>query len=254
VCLDNTLSEENATEIEKNVEFGTVVHYYSNSTDLEKAKKQFPSKKFYVKSKNIQTTVQVEEFSNSTKKDNLVVSNLGALYVALQRKKVNKDFKFWVDRELNVFNTLTEKLMFELGAEKVVPSVECSFDQIDKLDNSANLVPLIFFYPLLMTSKAYSKNPQITQKEYVLVDRKGFEYRARFDEDKILRLYNPVHVDMLFELERFSKFGLVGIDFSAFEEKDTKLAIEFAIDKINGRHAKKKFSTFTRGHYDKELD
>jgi hypothetical protein len=105
-----------------------------------------------------------------------------------------------------------------------------------------------------MTSKAYSHDSKIKQGDYTLVDRKGFEYKARFDENKLLRLYNPVHVDMLFELERFSDFSMVGIDFTAFDEKGTLMGIEFALDKVNGRHAKKKFATFTRGHYEKELD
>ncbi|MFA5931028.1 MAG: U32 family peptidase [archaeon] len=254
VFVDKNINEETTNLIKTHVEFNTVIHYYSGVKDLAVAKENFSLKNFYVKAPNIQTTNQASDFDLATKEDNLVVSNLGALYIAIQRKKKNKEFKFWVDRELNVFNSLSEKLMLDLGAEKVVPSVECSFLQIHNLKNTSKLVPIVFFYPLLMTSKAYTKNGEIKQKDYVLVDRKGFEYRARFDEDKILRLYNPVHVDMLFELQRFSKYGLVGIDFSAFEDREVLMAIEFAIDKINGRNAKKKFASFTRGHYEKELD
>jgi putative protease len=253
VFIDEHTSEEAMEIISKNTEFSRIIAYYSGEKNLLNAKQKFVGKEFFIKSQNIQTTKQLIEFDKATLNENIVASNLGALFIASERKKKNPSFKFWVDRELNAFNSLTEKLMLEFGAEKVIPSVECSFNQLEKMQ-TGKLVPMVFFYPLLMTSKAYSKSGEIKQEEYVLVDRKDFEYRARFDKDKILRLYNPVHVDMLFELERFSSFGLVGIDFAAFEEKETLMAIEFALDKINGRHAKKKFASFTRGHYEKELD
>ncbi|MFA6268754.1 MAG: U32 family peptidase [archaeon] len=254
VFVDKEISSLAVEQIQKSTEFGTVIHHFSDEKNLAKAKEEFSSKNFFVKSQNIESTSDLYYFDTVTKKENLVCSNLGALFIAKERKKKDKSFRFWVDRELNVFNSLTEKLMIELGAEKVVPSVECSFAQLRKMNPVSQLVPLVLFYPVLMTSKAYSRDPKIKQGDYTLVDRKGFEYKARFDENKLLRLYNPVHVDMLFELERFSEFGLVGIDFSAFDEKGTLMALEFALDKINGRHAKKKFATFTRGHYEKELD
>jgi len=242
------------SEIAKSPEFAQIIYYYSNKEGISNMKSAFVGKEFYVKSPNIQFTKQLEEFSTATEGENIVCSNLGALKIAIEKKKHDKKFKFIADRELNTFNSLTEKLLLEWGAEKVVPSVECSFSQINQMSPAEKLLPLVYFYPLLMTSRAYSKDPKIKAGEYALIDRKGFEYKALFDSEKILRLYNPVPVEMLFELGRFSKFASVGLDFCAMDEKQAFQAIIFALDRIKGRAGKKKFASFTRGHYDKELE
>jgi len=254
VFVENDISPQMISEISKHKEISAIVQYFSGQKENVFMKQEFSGKEFFIKSPNIQTTNQVNEFNLITKKENIVCSNLGALWIAVQRKKSSKEFKFWVDRELNIFNSLTEKLMLEMGAEKIIPSIECSFTQVSEMNFSGKLVPLVFFYPLLMTSKAYSRNPAVKTGNYLLVDRKKFEYKVKLDENKLLRIYNPVPVDMLFELEKFYGFELAGIDLISMNEKESLHAIKFAMEKLLGKNPAKKFASFTRGHYEKELE
>jgi hypothetical protein len=209
-----------------------------------------------IKSPNIQSTSEVEDFAAAVKDDGIVCSNLGALRVAVLRKKKNPGAKFWVDRELNAFNSLTVKTLVDLGADIIVPSVECSMNQLKALAKRKHLAPLVFFYPVLMTSKAYSRSEAIDwkkKKEWKLVDRKNFEYRVIFDDNGLMRLYNPLPVDMLFELQKFRGFGMIGIDLISVRKEEALLSLDYAKKKARGAEAKKT-AKFTRGHYEKEVE
>ncbi|MFA4855974.1 MAG: U32 family peptidase, partial [archaeon] len=207
-----------------------------------------PAKDVFVKSAGIQSDFELlafeKKFVGQGKK--VVCSNLGALQAAIKGKA-----RFWVGRELNVFNSLAMKLLLDLGAEAVVPSVECSLLQLQEMDFAEKLVPLVFFYPALMTSRAYARAGLC--REGILGDRKGFSYTTRFDEKGIFRVFNPVPVDMLFELERFAGFEKVALDFTAATREEALQALQYLGEKRLGKRPKKKFSKFTRGHYDQEV-
>jgi hypothetical protein len=132
-----------------------------------------------------------------------------------------------------------------------VPSVECTLKQLKEFGRRGRLAPLVFFYPALMTSKAYAKSD--CRGEHILIDRKGFKYKVLFDEDRIVRIYNPVPVDMLFELEKFSEFEAIALDFAATERAEALQALGYLAEKIAGKNPQKKFAKFTRGHYDNEV-
>jgi len=247
---------EVAAALNLSPEFHSMAFYYKNSASLAKMKALFAGKKMLVKSPNIQSTSMVEDFASAVKEDGIICSNLGALRVATERKKKNPSSKFWVDRELNAFNSLSIKALVGLGADIVVPSVECSLAQLKVMAKRKHLAPLVFFYPVLMTSKAYTRSEAIDwkkKKEWKLVDRKGFEYRVIFDESGVMRLYNPLPVDMLFELEKFKGFGMIGIDLISAKKEEVLLSLDYAKKKARGAQAKK-VSKFTRGHYEKEVD
>jgi hypothetical protein len=116
---------------------------------------------------------------------------------------------------------------------------------------SGRVVPLVFFYPVLMVSRAYA-NEGIC-REGILGDRKGFTYRTRFDEKGIFRIFNPMPVDMLFELDRFAGFRTVALDFNAATQEEAVQAMQYRGEKRLGKRPVKKFSKFTRGHYGQEV-
>jgi len=131
-----------------------------------------------------------------------------------------------------------------------VPSVECSLKQVLSLPHREKLIPLVYFRPLLMASKAYSKADK--KGEYSLSDRKNFSYKVLFDEKGIMRIYNPKPVDMVYEIEKFSGFSAAGIDLIASGQKEEKAVFERLEAKMNGKKIEKS-ADFTRGHYEKEV-
>ncbi|MEK6959479.1 MAG: U32 family peptidase [archaeon] len=217
---------------------------------VEEATKNFPTKKILIKSSNIQHDLELEKFDQHfvSKQIPVVVSNLGALKLAILSKS-----EFWVDRELNIFNSFSIKLMEKLGAKKIIPSVELSLEELKKLSLRELLIPLIYFYPLLMTSRAYVKNNPFNKGLHELEDRKGFKYHTTIDEHGLLRVYNPVPVDMAFEMEKFSDFLMLGVDVCSSNEAESITTIEFASNKLGGKGASKS-SKFTRGHFDKPIE
>jgi hypothetical protein len=60
-------------------------------------------------------------------------------------------------------------------------------------------------------------------------------------------------VDMLFELEKFSGFGTIALDFTATSKEEAKQALRYLEEKKRGGTPKKEFAKFTRGHYDREV-
>ncbi|MFA6065519.1 MAG: DUF3656 domain-containing protein [archaeon] len=254
VVFVDELTEPIISSVNSFVGCSTVVLHCSGKERVSSLKKLFPQKKVFVKSPNIQSSMELGNFLQIVRTESIVASNMGVLYQCISEKKKNKDKVFWVGQELNAFNSLTVKLFLDLGAEKVIPSVEQSLAQLTTSTFKENLIPLAFFYPLLMTSKAYSKSGVISEGEHLLVDRKGFEYKVTFDSTGLLRIFNPVPVDMLYELDKFSDFFCVGIDLRATNEKDSLFAIEYVSLKMQGKSMHKKFASFTRGHYEKELD
>jgi putative protease len=210
--------------------------------------KSHPEKDFFVKSDAIQQDSELLDFEKKFVEQGkkVVCSNLGALQAA-----INGGARFWAGRELNAFNSLAVKLLLELGAEAVVPSVECSLKQLQEMNFSGRVVPLVFFYPVLMVSRAYA-NEGIC-REGILGDRKGFTYRTRFDEKGIFRIFNPMPVDMLFELDRFAGFRTVALDFNAATQEEAVQAMQYRGEKRLGKRPVKKFSKFTRGHYGQEV-
>lgn len=209
------------------------------------------AKKILVKAPNIQSDSVLEEFEKNhiKKKEKIVCANLGALQKAIENKS-----EFWADRELNIFNSLAAELMVEMGAQKIVPSVELSLEEIEKLAHLEKIAPLVFFYPALMTSKSYSTQAKALGKNCVLEDRKDFKYKFKFDEKGILRIYNPVPVDMLFEFEKFEKFSAIGIDLTATEKEEALQVIDYLTKTLAGENPQKKYAKFTRGHYLKGIE
>ena len=232
----------------------TVVLHCSGKERVSSLKKFFLNKKVLIKSPNIQSTAELGNFLQIVRTENIVASNLGALFQCISEKKKNKEKIFWIGQELNAFNSLTVKLFLDLGAEKVIPSVEQSLSQLNNSALKEKLLPLIYFYPLLMTSKAYSKTGTIKEGEHLLVDRKGFEYKVIFGSDGLLRIFNPVPVDMLYEIDKLSDFFCVGIDLRATPRDNALYSIQYMASKLEGTKLPKKFAAFTRGHYEKELD
>jgi hypothetical protein len=208
----------------------------------------FPAKDVFVKSESIQSDSELLDFEKRFvgQGKKVVCSNLGALQAAIAGRA-----RFWVDRELNVFNSLAVKLLLGLGAEAIVPSVECSLKQIVEMGFAEKIVPLVFFYPALVTSGAYSRAGLC--REGILGDRKGFIYTTRFGEKGVFRVFNPVPVDMLFELELFAGFKKVALDFNAATREEAMQAMQYLKEKHSGKNPKKKFSKFTRGHYGQEV-
>ena len=253
VVFAEDLNEKIISSINNCAGANTVVLYCSGKERVVSLKKLFPTKKVLIKSPNIQSSTDLGNFLQVVRSENIVAANLGVLWQCVQEKKKNKEKVFWVGQELNAYNSLTEKLFLDLGAEKIIPSVEQSLSQLNNSSLKEKLIPLVYFYPLLMTSKAYSKSGEIKEGEHKLVDRKGFEYKVTFDSSGLLRIYNPDPVDMLYEIDKFSDFFYVGIDLRAVPEQNALFAIEYFSSKLEGRKMPKKFSAFTRGHYEKEL-
>ncbi|MBT7241128.1 MAG: U32 family peptidase, partial [Candidatus Diapherotrites archaeon] len=222
----------------------TKIFYFSDEVG---AKNDFPNNAI-VKAQNVQNTAELNEFEKKAVAKNwtIVCANIGALQVALRNK-----LKFWIDREMNCYNSVEMKFLSNLGAEKIVPSVELSLGEILALSEQNKVIALVFFYPLLMTSKAYAKKNVFKKNKFILKDKKKFEYRIRFEKG-IMKLYNPAPVDMLYELEKFNKFGSIGIDLKETHTKEAIALLKFYIDKINKKNPSKK-SKFTRGHYDKAV-
>ncbi len=203
-------------------------------------------KKFFVKSSNIQSDSEIKKFFSENEKNRIVCSNLGAIQKCITEKK-----DFITDREINAMNSFTIKMLLENGAKRIVPSVELSLEEIFELSFREKLLPLVYFYPLLMTSKAYANSASLKEGVHTLKDRKDFEYKTVFSRG-LFRLYNPVPVDMLFELENFSVFNAIGIDLNATSAKEALDTINYAAEKAIGKKAKKT-SKFTRGHYEKPV-
>lgn len=203
----------------------------------------FP-KNSIVKAPNIQDTIELTEFSKKAIENNwtIVCANIGALQVALKNK-----LNFFVDREMNCYNSIAINFFSELGAEYIIPSIELSLDEIKKLTHREKIITLLFFYPLLMTSKAYDKKNIFNKNKFHLTDRKDFEYRIRF-ENNLFKMYNPLPVDMLFEIENFSEFNNWGIDLKETNIDEAINVLKYYLGKINNQNPTKK-SKFTRGHY-----
>jgi len=230
----------------------TIVFYESaGKSSVEKFIKENPEKKVFVKGANIQSDAQLreffKEFAQMQGNYGIVCSNLGALQKAVESK-----CKFWADRELNCFNSLTAGLLAGLGTERIIPSPECSMAQLEAMQERQRLAPLAFYYPLLMTSKAFAKSSR--KGNFRLKDRKGYNYNATIDSNGIFRLYNPMPVNMLFELEKLSEFQMLCLDFRETALGEARQEIEFLKEKLAGKSPKKEFAKFTRGHYFSELE
>lgn len=201
-----------------------------------------------VKTQNILNTKELNEFSKKLNSKNILFcSNIGSLKIALDKK-----ISFFVEREMNCFNSLAVVFFLELGAKGIVPSIELSLNEINSLPFREKIIPLIFFYPLLMTSKAYEKNDSIKKEDFLLKDRKEFIYQVK-NENNLLKIYNPLPVDMAYELEKFNHFQKLGIDFKATTKEEIKEFLNFLDSKINNIKMIKK-SKFTRGHYEKPVE
>ena len=222
----------------------TKVFYYN---DEPGAKNEF-GKDAIVKPQNIQSTTELELFEAQAVANHwtIVCSNIGAEWIAIKN-----GLPFWIDREMNCFNGVAINFHVTYGAQKVVPSIELSLEEILILDNRDKLLLLAFFYPVLMTSRAYSEKNIFEKNKFTLIDRKDYEYRVRFD-NKLMKIYNPMPVDMLYEIEKFNRFATIGIDLKETHTKEAIAILKFYVDKINKRDPSKK-SKFTRGHYSKAV-
>jgi len=220
------------------------IFYFSEETG---SKNNFPEKAL-VKAQNIQNTKELDKFETMAKerKWNIVCANIGSLQVALRNK-----LGFWIDREMNCFNSVQMNYFSSLGAQKIIPSVELSLGEMLALSQHSKIIAPVFYYPLLMTSKAYAKKNIFKKNSFTLVDRKEFDYRVRF-EAGLMKIYNPKPVDMLYELEQFNRFASIAIDLKETHTKEAIAILRFYVDKINQRNPSKK-SKFTRGHYDKAV-
>ena len=220
------------------------IFYFSNEIG---AKNNFPEKAL-VKAQNIQTTKELDKFEKMAieRKWNIVCANIGSLQVALRNK-----LGFWIDREMNCFNSIQMNYFSALGAQKIIPSIELSLGEMLALSQHSKIIVPVFYYPLLITSKAYAKKNIFKKNSFTLVDRKEFDYRVRF-EAGLMKIYNPKPVDMLYELEQFNRFASIAIDLKETHTKEAIALLRFYVDKINQRKPTKK-SKFTRGHYDKAV-
>ncbi|MDO8647756.1 MAG: U32 family peptidase [Candidatus Diapherotrites archaeon] len=216
---------------------------------IEKFAKENPAIKIFVKSSNIQSDKELQEFEKNflKAKTPIICSNLGVLQKAIEAKS-----RFWADRELNCFNSLSARLLAGLGAERIIPSSECSLQQLEMISEKQKIMPLVFQYPLLMTSKAFAKNRKPGRLD--LKDRKGFAYRAVVEQNGLFRIYNPVPLSMIFEVEKFGEFSAIGLDFREAGVKEAKESLEFLREKLAGKSPRKEFAKFTRGHYFNELE
>ncbi|MCX6800571.1 MAG: DUF3656 domain-containing protein [Candidatus Diapherotrites archaeon] len=230
----------------KKIAGSTVLYDLVGENEIEKIGAMLGGKNVFVKPPNIQSDNSLEEFEKKyiLKNKKIMCSNLGALQKTIQNKS-----EFLVDRELNIFNSFSVQMMVEMGAQKIVPSVELSLKEIENLAFGEKLAPLVFFYPVLMTSKAYSKQEKMREKEWSLEDRKKFEYKISFDREGILRIYNPMPVDMIFELEKFSRFDSIALDFTETKKEEAAQILAYLEEKLAGKNPQKKYAKFTRGHY-----
>lgn len=215
------------------------IFYYND----ENTKLIFP-KNSIVKAQNIQSSSELSLFEKKAVENNwiIVCANIGSLQIALKNK-----LGFIIDREMNCYNSIAVNYYSDLGAQNIIPSIELSLDEIKKLTHREKIITLLFFYPLLMTSKAYDKKNIFEKNKFLLTDRKDFEYRARF-ENNLFKLYNPLPVDMLFEIETFSDFNNWGIDLKETTIDEAINVLKYYLGKINHEKPTKK-SKFTRGHY-----
>lgn len=233
--------EKYQEELLKNfdVQNKTIVNHYINN------KSEFGE---FVKPQNIMSTIELKEFEEKIdSKNKLFCTNLGSLKIALEKK-----IDFFIEREMNCFNSLAVIFFMELGAKGIIPSIELSLNEINSLPFKEKLIPLIYFYPLLMTSKAYEKNDSIGRNDFLLKDRKEFVYQVK-NENKLLKIYNPLPVDMAYELEKFNSFNIIGIDFKATTSEEIREFLNYLEAKINNTKITKK-SKFTRGHYEKPVE
>jgi len=210
----------------------------------------FPEKELMIKPNRIQSTVGLERFwkNAGSSGNSIVCSDLGTLNMAIGGQK-----KFWVGREINVFNSLATKLLTHMGATGIIPSIELSLKEIQELENNAALIPLVFFYPVLMVSKAYAKSSILEEGNHLLKDRKNFLYKLTIDNNRIAKLYNPVPVDMLFEIEKFSEFNKIGLDLTSLSDEEAIKVLDYAIGKKT-QGTPKKTAKFTRGHYYRPIE
>jgi U32 family peptidase len=231
--------------IDKTQELATEKIYYYND---EKGSKNAFKNGAYVKAQNIQSSYNIEDFEKAAVANNwtVVASNIGTVWIAIKN-----GLKFIVDRELNCYNSVAISFYLDYGAEKVVPSIELSLEEISKINNRDKLILLAFYYPVLMTSRAYEEKNIFGKNKMTLLDRKDYEYRVRF-ENKLMKIYNPMPVDMLYELERLNQYQNIGIDLKETHTPEAIALLKFYVDKINKRNPSKK-SKFTRGHYDKAV-
>ena len=201
-----------------------------------------------VKPHNIQTSIDLDLFEEKAILNNwtIICSNIGSVWIAIKN-----GLNFIIDRELNCYNTVAISFYLENGAQKAIPSIELSLEEIHKISNRDKLIVPVFFYPLLMTSKAYEQENIFKKNKINLTDRKDYRYRVRF-ENKLMKIYNPVPVDMLYELEKFNKFKNIAIDLKETNTAEAIAILKFYVDKINGKKPYKK-SKFTRGHFDKAV-
>jgi len=239
------VDEDKEEVIDKTKELNTTKVFYFS--DEKGTKNNFPNEAI-VKAQNIQTTENLDQFEQMAKerKWTVVCANIGALQIALRNK-----LDFWIDREMNCFNSVQINYFSNIGAKYILPSAELSIGEILALSQHQKIIAPVFYYPLLMTSKAYAKKNIFGKNKFILVDRKEFEYRTRF-ENGLMKIYNPKPVDMLYELENFNRFVSIGIDLKETNTKEAIAVLKFYIDKINQRKPTKK-SKFTRGHYDKAV-
>ncbi len=235
--------DENKEEIiNKTANLNAQKIFYYN--DEKGSKNNFPNGAM-VKAQNIQSSYDIDAFETAAVANNwvIVAANIGTVWVAIKN-----GLNFIVDRELNCYNSIAVSFYLDYGAQKIIPSIELSLEELKRMNNRDKLILLTFYYPVLMTSKAYEQKNIFGKNKMTLLDRKDYEYRVRF-ENKLMKIYNPMPVDMLYELEKFNCFENIGIDLKETHTPEAIALLRFYVDKINGKNPSKK-SKFTRGHYD----
>jgi collagenase-like PrtC family protease len=183
---------------------------------------------------------ELESFWKGANGAKLLCSDLGSLNLASESKS-----DFWVGSELNCFNSISAKVLNDLGAKRIVPSLESDLQELKENSYRGILAPMVFGYPRLMLSRAYEGN--IEDGLYELRGRKGYKYKVII-RNGVFSLYNPVPINILDELPKFMGFGHLCIDLRSMQGAER----ENVLDKIARGHAPG--GDRTRGHYKRSVE
>lgn len=175
---------------------------------------------------------RIFNLKNIAKADGIIANDLGTF-----RKIKQAGFKVWAGPGLNISNRQAVIFMLEQGAEKIIPSLELSIEDLNSLLAESEKLEVVAQGPLagmitdccIMSSAQGEHRNNCSnwcQQPHFLVDELGNRYRIRTDYNCRNYIYYPHHRCLLPYLGELGAMGLHSIFIDGqFYEFDELLAI-----------------------------
>jgi len=176
-------------------------------------------------------TSRVFKNSIDMNNENILASEIGALYKYYKNNNVISDYYF------NVVNDYSIKFLKDIGAKTIGISVECDLEKL-KLLNLKHTEVYLYGKPELMIMKYCPlkelinncRNCKNNPNKYYLEDRLGYKYRI-INNNCITYIMHYKNINNIDNLYKYIYMGINNFRIDLLEE--TKEDIENLLNKVN---------------------